>query len=169
MQHSVTPLTGSSQRLWLAIAALLALVSCSPADPLTSEADKLMSEADKPDNAWQHIICGFAEPFPTFPGDVSVWLKENLQYPEEAVKDSIEGRVVVKFSIDTVGTVGETQVIKGVHPALDNEALRVVNAMPQWKPAMLRGTPQQVWYTLPITFRIPKSDSADSTATPSAK
>ena len=76
------------------------------------------------------------------------FLRQNVNYPEHAIKDSIEGRVVVGFVITTDGSITEPKVVRSVHPLLDAEALRVVNLMPKWEPGSLSQ------YNLPITFKL---------------
>ncbi len=95
-------------------------------------------------------------PQPSFPGGSQAlvdFLRENTKYPEQALKDSIEGRVVVAFVIDTDGSITKPEVVRGVHPLLDAEALRVVKLMPKWEPGSENGTPVRVRYNLPITFK----------------
>ena len=97
------------------------------------------------------------EPQPSFPGGQKALIKflsENIEYPEQALKDSIEGRVVVAFFIDTDGSVTDPEVVRELHPLLDAEALRVVNLMPKWKPGYQNGAPVKVKYNLPITFKM---------------
>lgn len=89
---------------------------------------------------------------PTFRGNVSAWISEHLRYPAVAQENGIQGRVVVKFVVDKDGNINQAQVIRGVDPALDREALRLVNSMPKWNPGMNHGEPVSVWFTLPITF-----------------
>ncbi len=76
------------------------------------------------------------------------FLKENIKYPEQAIKDSIEGNVVVNFNVESDGTITNAHVVKSLHPLLDAEALRVVNLMPKWEPGSLSR------YNLPIFFKL---------------
>lgn len=92
---------------------------------------------------------------PEFPGGEAAlykWLSENVVYPAEAKKDGVEGRVIVEFKITANGSIENARVLRSLHPALDKEALRVVNAMPQWSPGRMNGKPVKVTYMLPITF-----------------
>ena len=94
---------------------------------------------------------------PVFPGgqdSLMSFLKANLKYPKECVKDSIEGRVLVSFVVKKDGSVKNVTVAKGVNHLLDEEACRVVSIMPAWKPGLVKGNPVNVKYTLPITFRL---------------
>ena len=60
----------------------------------------------------------------------------------------------MNFTIETDGSIGDVHVIRGVHPLLDNEAVRVVKSFPNWKPGIQRGELVRVSYNLPITFRM---------------
>ncbi len=87
------------------------------------------------------------------------FLRQNVNYPEQAKKDSIEGRVVVGFVIDTDGSITDPKIVRSVHPLLDAEALRVVKLMPKWEPGSENGTPVKVKYNLPISFKIGEPSS----------
>ena len=99
-------------------------------------------------------IFTFAEQPPTFKGNVQAWLVSHLQYPAAAADNNIQGKVIVKFVVGRDGSVSQAQVMRGVDPALDREALRVVNSMPKWNPGMNNGQPANVWFQLPITFKL---------------
>lgn len=89
------------------------------------------------------------------------WLSANLQYPVEAQKEGIQGRVVVQFVVEKDGSVGEIMVVRGRHPALDAEAVRVVKNLPKFEPAQNDGQAVRCWFTLPINFRL-SDDKGDS-------
>lgn len=88
------------------------------------------------------------------------YLRDNLQYPQEVLADSVQGVVMVKFVVTNDGVVKDIKVMRGVHKSLDKEAVRVVRKMPKWTPAQLRGKDVSSWFTLPIHFRLPQQDSA---------
>ena len=97
------------------------------------------------------------EKMPEFPGgmaELMKFLQQNVKYPVQAMKDSIQGRVVVQFTIKKTGEVANATAIRSVSPELDAEAIRVVNAMPLWKPGEQRGQAVNVKFTLPIQFRL---------------
>ena len=79
-------------------------------------------------------------------------MARNLQYPNEASEKNISGRVFVQFRIDKFGCVDEVVVVRGVHPSLDQEAVRVVSSSPQWIPGIQNGRPVDVQFTFPIVF-----------------
>ncbi len=92
---------------------------------------------------------------PEFPGGSDAmrqYLKENTHYPTEAIENGIQGRVFVSFDVDTVGNITNVKVVRHLDPTLDNEAVRVVKSMPQWKPGKQRGKAAKAVYILPINF-----------------
>jgi len=94
---------------------------------------------------------------PEYPGGVSALLKfiaENTLYPEEAKIAKIQGKVIVRYVITKDGYVTNISVLKGVHPLLDAEAVRVVSLFPKWEPGFKGGKPVDVWYTVPLTFTV---------------
>jgi protein TonB len=80
------------------------------------------------------------------------WIQENLRYPEIAAENGISGKVFVQFAVNSKGHVVDAKVMRGVDPALDKEALRVVNSSPRWEPGKQRGKPVKVQFTFPIVF-----------------
>jgi len=97
------------------------------------------------------------EDMPGFPGGEKALMEfiyENIRYPEEARQAGIEGRVVIRFCVNYNGAVDRVSVIKGVHPLLDNEAIRVVSLLPPWEPGKQGGKPVNVWYSVPINFQL---------------
>jgi protein TonB len=99
----------------------------------------------------------FVEEMPEFPGGINELLKfisTNLEYPEEAVDNNIQGRVTIKFAVNTDGSVYRIEVIGPVDPLLDNEAIRIIKLIPGFKPGKQNGVAVPVWFTLPVVFRI---------------
>ncbi|GAT64243.1 energy transducer TonB [Paludibacter jiangxiensis] len=97
-----------------------------------------------------YTVC---EEMPQFrDGDVSEYLKQHIRYPAAAVEQGIQGRVIVQFIVNRFGKVIDPQVVRGVDPSLNEEALRVVRNMPRWKPGRQRNQAVNVKYTLPIPF-----------------
>jgi len=96
-----------------------------------------------------------SEEMPEFPGgeaSLKKFIAKHLQYPQAAIDEEIKGRVYVHFLIDSDGKVKKAQVVKSIHPLIDQEALRVINLLPNWKPATQNGRSVSVWYTIPVTF-----------------
>lgn len=98
-----------------------------------------------------------AEQMPEFPGGMKEMLKflqENVKYPENAMRNNVQGRVIVQFVIEKDGTPTEFKVLRSVDPDLDAEALRVMKAMPKWKPGMQKGQVVRVKFTVPVSFKL---------------
>jgi periplasmic protein TonB len=94
---------------------------------------------------------------PEFPGGNQALLKfvgENLHYPDAALENNIEGRVTLKFVVNSDGSVDRIEVLGGVYPALDNEAVRIIKLLPDFKPGRQNGVPVPVWFTIPVVFKI---------------
>jgi len=97
------------------------------------------------------------EEMPEFPGGMNELLKylaKSIKYPVIAQENGIQGRVICAFVVNRDGSIVDAEVLRGVDPSLDKEALRVINAMPKWKPGKQRGKPVRVKYTVPVTFRL---------------
>ena len=89
-------------------------------------------------------------------GQFSHWVNENLHYPQEAVKDSLQGRVTLQFTIEKDGSVTDVHVLRGCAPVLDEEAIRVVSQSPKWTPGYINGEPVRVVYNFPVLFQLTK-------------
>ncbi|MDF7811690.1 energy transducer TonB [Hymenobacter sp. YC55] len=95
--------------------------------------------------------------FPEYPGGLLKLLgaiQSNTKYPDEALRNEEEGKVLVDFVVSSRGVVQDARIRKSVSPILDQEALRVVNSLRGWKPARLDGELTNVLFTLPVTFTI---------------
>ncbi len=98
------------------------------------------------------------EQMPEFPGGLAAlkeFVRVNLHYPKIALENKIAGRVHVQFTVAEDGSVTDAIVVGSIDPALDREAMRIVNSMPRWIPGQQRGTPVKVSYLLPINFTYP--------------
>ncbi|WP_194776778.1 energy transducer TonB [Pararhodonellum marinum] len=94
---------------------------------------------------------------PAFSGGqeaIATFIQEAIQYPDLAFRQGVEGVVLVNFRISKEGKILKPYVSQGVHPTLDQEALRLVNEMPNWSPALQNGEPREVAYQLPIRFEL---------------
>lgn len=98
------------------------------------------------------------ENMPTFNGgDISAfkeYIKQAIQYPEDAARDGIFGRVYVSFVIESNGVIGNTRIVRGINPILDSAAARAVRNSPLWIPGFQRGHTVPVTYTIPINFML---------------
>lgn len=114
-----------------------------------------VTEPDPDENAIFQVV----ETQPEFPGgmaELMKYLQKNTRYPKVCKEQGLQGRVIVQFVVNTDSTVSDVNVVKPVNPHFDKEALRVVKAMPKWKPGTQRGKPVRVRCTLPVTFRLPE-------------
>ena len=102
------------------------------------------------------------EQYPQFPNNSDIglfeWIKRNLRYPEIAKKNGVQGRVVVQFLIKKDGSIEEIKIYRSRHPALDEEAIRIVKTFPKFIPGKRNGVPVDMWYTLPIDFKLPEAE-----------
>ena len=101
----------------------------------------------------------FVDEQPQFPGGAQAmydWIADNIQYPADALAEGIQGKVIVELVIDQDGKIVNPRVLRGRHPDLDKEALRVVKSMPAWTPARVKGKPVSVANTLPVSFKLPQ-------------
>ena len=82
------------------------------------------------------------------------WVNSKLVYPEIAKENGVQGRVTLQFTVNADGSVSNVQVLRGVDPSLDREAVRVVSNSPKWEPGRLEGVPVNVTYTFPVIFQL---------------
>ena len=104
-----------------------------------------------------NIVYELIEQMPQYPGGESgllSYIGKNLKYPEIAQKKGIQGKVIIRFVVTDLGTVDEVEIIKSLSPSCDKEAIRVVRSLPNWIPGKKNGENVNVYYTLPITFRL---------------
>ncbi len=96
------------------------------------------------------------ENMPSFQGgDINKfreYINQNLRYPEIAAENGIQGRVILSFVVEPNGSVSNVRILRGVDPALDKEAIRVVQSSPKWVPGSQRGKPVRVSFNIPIIF-----------------
>ena len=136
----------------LPVAALLLMVGCKQASTQEPQAtDEAQVEATS------DSVYSVVDQDPEFEGGMEAlykYLAENIQYPEQAKADKVEGRVFISFVIEPDGTASNAEVLRGIGGGCDEEALRVVQSMPNWKPGMVDGKPVRVHYNIPITFKL---------------
>ena len=121
--------------------------------------DLLINEKD---TAGQHLIeekvfCYVTEQMPIFTGgDIALlnFVSKNLKYPESAIKDKIQGKVTLRFIVTKTGEVDKIEIVRSLQPDCDKEAVRVVKMLPKFVPGKQNGKLVDVWYTLPITFKL---------------
>ncbi|MBT3302790.1 MAG: energy transducer TonB [Bacteroidetes bacterium] len=102
---------------------------------------------------------------PSFPGGDKArneFLRKNLVYPDKERDNGIQGLVVVNFIVEKDGSLSNLKVLKGVTPAMNDEAVRVIKAMPKWTPGLQRGKPMRVSINLPLRFTLADEKVKDS-------
>ena len=98
-----------------------------------------------------------AEVMPEFPGGAEKMLEfiqDNIKYPEAARESGTQGRVFVEFVIETDGSISNANVIRGIGNGCDEEAVRLIQSMPKWKPGKQRGEAVRCSYMVPVVFNI---------------
>ena len=94
---------------------------------------------------------------PSFPGGqaaMMTYLARNIKYPPTAMKNKIEGRVILQFVVRADGSISDTHVMRSISPELDAEAVRVIANMPKWNPGKQDGKPVNVKFTIPVSFKL---------------
>ena len=176
-----TPSSGWKRLSWLAILPFLAgtMFLCNPvrAKVVSSDLPEIQLETiaelsettpATPDTT-KAIPFSQLEVKPTFQGgeagtSFSKWVNENLKYPQAAKDAGVQGRVTLQFIVYPDGSVRDTKVLRGAHPDLDAEALRVVSASPDWTPGYVNGEPVKVTYTFPVIFQLSGKKTEPKTA-----
>lgn len=138
----------------LSVLMLLAFV-CGGAD-LSAAVKKAKKPTAK--NSAGKVYDDVVEVMPQFPGGgdaaLAKWISDNMIYPAFAKINEVQGRVVVSVVINEDGSVSDIKVVKSVSPELDNEAIRLCESLPKFKPGTQYGRPVKVRYTIPITFKL---------------
>jgi len=164
----------STSKSWIKVFALLPIVGLAlalnaetvndyvykeeqqqPQAKVVKKGKKVVVKAKKPEEAEKPF--DVVEQMPEFPGgmpELMKFLQENVKYPEEAMKNGIQGRVLIQFIVEKDGSISEAKVIKKVNELLDAEALRVIGEMPKWTPGKQKGQEVRVKFVLPVTFRL---------------
>ncbi|MCD8261233.1 MAG: energy transducer TonB [Bacteroides sp.] len=102
--------------------------------------------------------------FPGGPQALLAYLSRNIKYPTSAQQAGDQGRVIVQFTVEADGSITSPKVRRGITPALDQEAIRIVEGMPDWIPGEDKGEKVAVFFILPIHFSLTSSEAGDSTA-----
>ncbi|MBF1558677.1 MAG: energy transducer TonB [Prevotella salivae] len=103
------------------------------------------------------MVFDVVEVMPQFPGGqiaMLQYLMKNIKYPEQAMKEGIQGRVAVSFIVEKDGSISNVRPVLSVHPLLNKEAVRVVKSMPKWSPGKHNGKPVRVRFNLPVMFKL---------------
>ncbi len=119
--------------------------------------DVVVVEEKTPEPPDDNKVFDAVEQDPQFPGGQTAllkWVSDHLRYPSVAQENGIQGRVVVQFVVTKTGSVGQVKVVRSKDPDLDKEAVRVVKSLPKFQPGKMNGHAVNVWYTLPIQFKL---------------
>ena len=141
--------------------------SIEKADTLRGKPNKIVIIGDKqnPDNGEEPYA--MVEQMPQFPGGMKAlmeYISTNLRYPEDAKQQKTEGRVITRFTVKEDGSIADVNIVRGISPSLDAEAVRVLSGMPRWEPGMQNGKAVATLYTVPVMFKLDKEGAAsDST------
>ena len=127
-------------------------------DDLAVEIMDYVEEVEEETVEEEAIPFQLVEEKPSFQGgdanQFSKWVNSKLVYPEIAKENGVQGRVTLQFTVNADGTVSNVKVLRGVDPALDKEAVRVVSMSPKWKPGKQRDRAVKVTYTFPVIFQL---------------
>ena len=124
------------------------------APPAPANKDAILESDPGPDEEDVYILVDNSPEFPGGTMGLLEYMRTTIQYPAQARKDTIQGRVLVSFIVNKDGSIVKPEIVKSAHPLLDEEALRMVNEMPAWKPGEQNGVPVRVKYTIPVNFRL---------------
>ena len=121
-------------------------------------------KTEKPPKADSDQVFFSVEQMPQFPGGEAAlikYLQTHINYPPMAAENDIQGKVIVQFVVKKDGSIGQVKVVRSVDKDLDKEAVRVVKSFPKFNPGRQNGQAVNVWYTLPVTFKLSGSNKAD--------
>jgi len=121
---------------------------CTP-DNLPEEKLQKKDESDE-----IHTIYDELPEFPEGETTLNEFIANNLEYPELAKENDIEGRVYVRFEVTKIGNIEKVSIVRGVDKVIDVEAIKVVKKLPRFKPGKIKGEPVNVWFTVPVNFRL---------------
>ena len=116
--------------------------------------EEIIVEEKKPE---KEEVFRAVEQMPQFPGgdaELMKFLRDNIVYPAMAQENNVQGKVIVQFVVTKTGDIGEVKVGKSVDRDLDNEAVRLVKKLPKFIPGRMNGQAVNVWYTLPVQFKL---------------
>ena len=127
--------------------------------PTPYNSHKVQRDKTKKDNEKKNddTIYRSVEQMPRFPGGEAALMKyinSHINYPTAAAMNKIEGNVVVQFVVKKDGSIGEVKVVRSVEKGLDREAVRVIKSLPKFTPSRHNGEAVNVWYTLPVPFKL---------------
>lgn len=145
---------------FMLIFSLVFTISCDKSETENSIAQE-SKEMESKSSISNDEVFVVVENMPKFRGDNSrdqeifrSYIGENLIYPEIAIENGIQGRVFVSFIVEPDGSVSNVEIVRGVDPSIDKEAVRVVESSPKWEPGTQKGENVRVKFTFPISFSL---------------
>lgn len=148
-----TNFTTMKLRITIPFCLLITTAAIAQHDAVMDVAVPKMEGTQDPNESVFTIV----EQMPEFPGGqeaMTAYISKNLKYPEKAIEEGIEGVVFVSFVVETDGRISGVTVLRGIGAGCNEEAVRVVSGMPNWKPGYQRGKAVRVKYNLPIRYKL---------------
>ena len=140
----------------LIVPLTLVLILTSNVQTIMASVEEAMKteekDAPKKDGVYDEV--DIPPVFPGGDGELLKYLAGNLKYPADAAKNNIQGRVVIRFIVSATGEVTDVEVLSSLYPSCDEEAVRIVKEMPKWTPGVQDGKNVDVYYAIPISFRL---------------
>lgn len=129
------------------------------ADAVRKEVEQIMGTGNKPggEDDSPNTIHTTVEVMPQFPGgqaEMYKYISDNLKYPVVDQEMGTQGRVTIRFVVSKTGEITNIQLLKGISPTCDKEAIRVIKSMPRWLPGKQNGNAVQVYFTIPVVFKL---------------
>jgi TonB family protein len=146
------------------IISLSLLITATCNSQVSTNKTKLKDSFSKADTISEiindtNVMCyAMVEQMPEYPGGtefLKLFIQKNIQYPIEALKKGIHGRVYISFIVTETGKISDPKIMRSLYPSLDAEAIRILKLMPNWKPGKQNGLPVKTSMSLPINFLLP--------------
>ena len=141
----------------LIVPLALALVLSSNAQTIVNSAKKTPTTKVASQPSKKNLVYNVVEKMPQYPGGETAllnYINKNIKYPKTAQDKGIQGKVILRFVVNSTGKVERAEIIRSLYPACDKESLRVIKSLHNFTPGEQKGEKVAVWYTLPITFKI---------------
>ncbi|MDE7135858.1 MAG: energy transducer TonB, partial [Muribaculaceae bacterium] len=130
-------------------------------DQIAISDSTLVNDMNPNESDTKNVFGAAPEHLPTFPGgeiELMNTIKKIVKYPQKAIKDSIEGRVVVQFLIDKIGEIKKVKIVRSAHPVLDREVVLAICSLPKFNPGKIYNKPVDSWFTLGLYFTFKKDN-----------
>ena len=124
---------------------------------VTDNVSTVSEDMNATETVVEDVIHVSVEVMPEFIGGTAAlmkYLSSNIKYPTISQETGSQGKVIVQFVVDKDGTISNPEVVRGVDPYLDKEAIRVISSMPKWTPGVQNGKKVRVKFTVPVSFRL---------------